>query len=515
MSDGRDSNGYDETAPAGEPTPREQSGPNETMEFAAQEWPLPQEAMGIEAKLTADGYDVIAELGRGGMGVVYKGEERDLKRTVAIKLLSPAIASNPVAAKRFRREAILAANLNHPSIVPVFHIDSADPPQYYTMEFVAGRNLKEVIEADGPMDPESVLFIAQAALGALQHAHQRNIVHRDIKPANIILDEENRRVRVTDFGIAQDVTGTLAEVTMTGENTSVGTPAFMSPEQNNGEGLDARSDIFSLGATLYYALTAQQPFRAKNRQQLAAAFLSQVPANPRTVNRASPEWLDGVVLKMLSPHVEQRYQSCQAVLADLPSGAVARAPRRRRSWGKLVGSLVIVLIFALAVAGAFFGSRLGKKADDSSDEPTPGLVSSDPTPSSDNGESVTEDPTPDGPDTPAGPDEVVETDVAVEADVPVGPDEAIETDVAVVTDTPVGPDEASTDPVGPVADADITPTVDSGDPADRDRVISSWTEATAARSDQPTDTPVTVAPGTNEAIRRMWTQAIAEHLAGR
>jgi hypothetical protein len=211
------------------------------------------------------------------------------------------------------------------------------------------------------MPPGPVVFLARQSLEALEHAHQRNIVHRDIKPANIMLDEKNNRVRVTDFGIAQDVSGTLAEVTGTGENTSAGTPAFMSPEQNTGDGLDARSDIFSLGATLYYALTAQLPFRATNRQQLAMAFFSQLPATPGMVNRESPDWLDRVVLKMLSPRLEMRYQTCQEALADLNAGPAAaanpaamfRAPRR---WVKPV--VIAGVLLVLAAAGAMFGPML-------------------------------------------------------------------------------------------------------------------------------------------------------------
>ena len=442
MSDGRDNSGFDETlasgppgdggsAPNGDAVPETQAagpglpaqpgGYDETVEMEHKAPPLPPTPAEIEAKLSADGYEIIEELGRGGMGVVYKAEEKSLKRIVAIKLLSPAIATNPAASKRFRREAILAANLNHPSIVPVFNIDSADPPQYYTMEFVEGRSVKDAIDEEGPMPPGPVVFIARQALEALQHAHQRNIVHRDIKPANIMLDEKNNRVRVTDFGIAQDVSGTLAEVTVTGENTSVGTPAFMSPEQNSGVGLDARSDIFSLGATLYYSLTAQLPFQASNRQQLAMAFFSQLPATPGMVNRESPEWLDRVVLKMLSPRLEHRYQTCQEALADLNSGpAAAAAPvrfHRQRRWGK--PAVRVAMLIALAAAGVMFGPKLWQILMDlresGSPPDTPAVVDAGPT----------RTPAPDAPsDTPptdAPPETPVADDPPTPDDPPVAP----------------------------------------------------------------------------------------------
>ena len=290
--------------------------------------PPPEPPADIEGAFEAEGFEIIEEVGRGGMGVVYKALEKSLRREVALKVLSPSIADNPSSAARFRREAILAANLHHANIVPVFLIDSAEPPRYYTMEFVQGRSLKARVDEDGFLSAGQVGRIAYQALAALGHAHERNIVHRDVKPANIMLEDRTERVRITDFGIAQDITGTLAEVTRTQDTSSIGTPAYMSPEQNLGESMDARSDLFSLGATLYYALTGQLPFRARNRQQLAVAFHQQPVTPPSDVNPDVQEWLDRIVLKMLAIRPEDRYESCQAALRELGSyagGAAARS----------------------------------------------------------------------------------------------------------------------------------------------------------------------------------------------
>jgi len=193
-----------------------------------------------------DDYEILEEVGRGGMGVVYKAHEHSLNRIVALKTLSPSILHSASAGKRFRREAVLAANLSHPHIAQVFNLDKRPQPRYFTMEFIQGRSLADKVKSSGYLRPAEAIRIALQVCDALACAHRRNILHRDIKPGNILLENHLERVKVTDFGIAQDVSGLLAEVTQT-RGVTAGTLGFMSPEQNLGEPLDVCTDIYSLG----------------------------------------------------------------------------------------------------------------------------------------------------------------------------------------------------------------------------------------------------------------------------
>lgn len=302
--------------------PREEKAPDEYQPFS------PGDHL--------DDFDILEEVGRGGMGIVYKAYERSLKRVVALKILHPTISCNPSLAKRFRREAVLAANLSHPSIVPVFHIDQEDEPRYFTMEFVQGSGLDNKIKQEGFLGSAEATRIVLQACEALHYAHEHGVIHRDIKPSNILLQNHLERVRITDFGIAQDVTGRLAEVTTT-EGMTPGTPAFMSPEQNLGEVLDRRTDIYSLGMTFYYMLTGQPAYRARNRAELAVAVQRQSPSPPSILNPDVPKVIDQIALKMIAVDRQTRYQDCSAVAADLHSvlrsqGELAIAARKGRGF---------------------------------------------------------------------------------------------------------------------------------------------------------------------------------------
>jgi hypothetical protein len=307
-----------------------------------------------------EGFDILEEVGRGGMGMVYRAYERRLRRVVALKVLDPAIAENASAAKRFRREAVLAANLNHPNIVPVFQVEPSATPRYFTMEFVEGRSVKQKVQREGHLAPDEAARIALQAAEALQYAHEHHILHRDVKPSNLLLQNHVERVRVTDFGIAQDVTGALAEVTQT-ESTSPGTPAFMSPEQNLGEPLDARTDVFSLGMTLYYMLTGRVAYAARNRQELAVAFRDRPAAPPSRSNGAVPPQLDAVVLRMIAVDPGRRYATAGEAARALRGylDAAAASPRgqrgqptapalRRRARRRLLAAAAVLAAAALA-----------------------------------------------------------------------------------------------------------------------------------------------------------------------
>ena len=348
---------------------------SEGREQAEADGPPPEaEAPALAPGTVLDDFEILEEVGRGGMGVVYKALERSLRRVVALKVLSPQISGNASLAKRFRREAVLAANLTHPNIVPVYTVDKADPARYFTMEFVQGRSLRDKVRSEGFLHPSQAVRIALQACDAIEYAHQHNILHRDIKPANILLQNHTERVRITDFGIAQDVTGRLAEKTETSGPTA-GTPAFMSPEQNLGRALDRRTDVFSLGMTLYYMLTGQVAYEAKNRAELALAFRNQAAAPPSHLNPEVPPDLDRVVMKMIAVEPASRYASCQAAADGLRAletrlrgaedaqparGHVAatadvRVGRARRRWGRWFAAVAVVVCAVALVAAVWWG----------------------------------------------------------------------------------------------------------------------------------------------------------------
>ena len=287
----------------------------------------PDETPGLTAGQVIDGFEILEEIGRGGMGVVYRAYEKRLRRVLALKVLYPSVAEDSMAAKRFRQEAVVAANLSHPNIVPVFHIDQREPPRYFTMEFVEGVSIDEKVAKEGALPPAEAARIALQAADALDCAHRHQIIHRDIKPGNILLQDGLERVRITDFGIAQN-TGSGSEEPDRAE-VPPGTLAFMSPEQCLGETVDARSDIFSLGLTLYYMLTGRVAYQAGNRKELAVAFREQAVPPPDRISPEVDEALDAIVMKMTVVDAGQRYQSARAVAEALETYLEDRARIRK------------------------------------------------------------------------------------------------------------------------------------------------------------------------------------------
>src|SRR5579862_1407521 len=202
-------------------------------------------------------YDIDKELGRGGMAVVYKGVEKALMRTVAIKVVPPDSANVGQAAERFRREARLAASLDHPNIIPVYRVGQAGPLHYMAMKFVEGRAVDSIIDSQGALPLNVAIAILRYSAAGLAFAHEKKIVHRDIKGANILVDKDGR-VMVSDFGIAR----ALEEVSLTASGMVIGTPYYMSPEQCGGLKVSPQSDQYSLGVMGFQMLTGEVPFNA-------------------------------------------------------------------------------------------------------------------------------------------------------------------------------------------------------------------------------------------------------------
>lgn len=304
-------------------------------------------------------FAILREIGRGGMCVVYEARDTQLDRRVAIKALRPSLSQNVSVARRFFRESVLVGNLSHPNIVPIFcqgHAESGTP--YFAMEYVEGQSIADFVESHGPLEPDRAIELACQACGALDYAHRREIIHRDITPRNILLAEDDGRARLVDFGVAQDGSGRWMQTTAHGG--PVGTVGFMSPEQNLGAELDARTDVFSLGLVLYFMLTGRLAWAAENRAQLALAYQMQTPAPPSRVNPALPGWLDDLVLDMLQVDRERRPGDCRQVLQRLRAGRdeqipVARPHRpagtvrhRPRPWRRaaIVGLACMLLLLA-------------------------------------------------------------------------------------------------------------------------------------------------------------------------
>src|SRR5437667_165399 len=250
-------------------------------------------------------YVLERRLGRGGSGVVFLARELRLDRPVAIKLLPPPQAVDPIARRRFIGEARTAAHLSPPTIVPIFSVDECADVVFFAMAYVEGQTLGQRIREHGPLSAEEVARLLREVARALAHAHERGVVHRDVKPDNILLDAATGRALVSDFGIARVGGGTGS----TGPWEVVGTADYMSPEQAGGSGVDARSDIYSLGVVGYYALSGRLPFEAPDCYAMLARHITE-PAPPlASVAPGVPRRLAQVIDRCLSKEPAARFSS--------------------------------------------------------------------------------------------------------------------------------------------------------------------------------------------------------------
>lgn len=261
-------------------------------------------------------YEVLSELGQGAMGVVYKARDPLIDRVVAIKTINLGLAMDEKEEYegRFYQEAKAAGRLNHPNIVTIYDVGKSGDVAYIAMEFLEGRELRDIMNERGVLPVEQVLDVtAQVALG-LQYAHEHGIVHRDVKPSNIMLVRDGH-AKITDFGIARMASSAVR--TQTG--MVLGSPKYMSPEQVMGKEIDQRSDIFSLGVMLYEMLTGHAPFDGENVNAIMYQTLNVIPAPPNSVNPAVPEMVNFIVAKALAKGLEDRYQNARDFASDLRS----------------------------------------------------------------------------------------------------------------------------------------------------------------------------------------------------
>jgi serine/threonine-protein kinase len=259
-------------------------------------------------------YELLEEIARGGMGVVYKARQVSLNRTVAVKMILSGQLAGPAEVQRFRHEAEAAANLQHPNIVAIHEVGEHDGQRYFSMDYIEGKELAGLVR-EGPLPAKRAAAYVKTIAEAIHYAHGKGVLHRDLKPSNILIDAGDQ-LRVTDFGLAKKQTDPSG-LTLSG--AVIGTPAYMSPEQAAGKSKDVgpSSDVYSLGAILYCLLTARPPFVGEAMHDTLVQVLEAEPIPPRLLNRSVPRDLEAICLKCLEKSPTRRYPTAQALADEL------------------------------------------------------------------------------------------------------------------------------------------------------------------------------------------------------
>ncbi len=302
--------------------------------------------------------EILEVIGHGGMGVVLKGYQAELKRLVAVKVLAPQLAVSAAARKRFAREAQATAAILHPNVMPILTVHSSGKLPYIVMPYVACESLQQRIDRTGPLELVDILRIGMQTANGLAAAHAQGLVHRDVKPANILLELSVEKVMLTDFGLARAIDD--ASITRTG--VIAGTPLYMSPEQARGEAIDARSDLFSLGSVLYTLATGRAPFRAESTYGILRRLTDEAPRPVREITPQLPAWFAMIVHKLLAKQPSERFGSAsevaqllegclahvqQPTMVELPEACRVAVPRRLRM---AISSLLVIAVVGLIIA---------------------------------------------------------------------------------------------------------------------------------------------------------------------
>jgi tetratricopeptide (TPR) repeat protein/predicted Ser/Thr protein kinase len=310
-----------------------------------------QEALEIGTVLT-NRYAILRRIGEGGMGAVYQARDLELNRVVALKVIRPSLAKNPEILSRFKQELILARQITHRNVIRIYDLSESDGLRFITMDFIDGRDLKNVLRTEGKFEPRQAAEIIEQVCRGLEAAHSESVIHRDLKPQNIMMDRSGKII-VMDFGIARST----APGGMTHTGVLVGTPEYMSPEQAKGEKLDARSDLFSVGIIFYELLTGDIPYKADT--SMASLYKRTREKVPPPIELAPkiPKALNAIVMRCLEIDKDKRYASATEILADLELWLGPRAGTRmlvdkKRPWAASAGWAAAATIVVLA-SGAF------------------------------------------------------------------------------------------------------------------------------------------------------------------
>jgi WD40 repeat protein/tRNA A-37 threonylcarbamoyl transferase component Bud32 len=319
-------------------------------------------------------YELLEEIARGGMGVVYKARQMRLNRIVAVKMILEGALADDKAVRRFYTEAEAAANLQHPNIVAIHQVGEHEGQHYFSMDYVEGRSLTDVIGGK-PLPPEQAAHYLMTVAKAIHYAHSRGILHRDLKPSNVLIDADGQP-HITDFGLAKQV-GSESSLTMTG--IPMGSPSYMPPEQARGQfdRVDVRSDVYSLGAILYELLTGRAPFLAATAIETMRQVENEEPIPPRRLNQSLPVDLETICLKCLEKAMQKRYASAHELAADLrrflshepimaravgPWEKTAKWARRRPAVAALIGVSILAAL-GFTIAGVWYNAQLRTERD--------------------------------------------------------------------------------------------------------------------------------------------------------
>src|SRR6516225_378243 len=276
--------------------------------------PLPTPAEDSWAGKSLGRYRILRRLGKGGMGVVYEAEDQVVPRAVALKLIAERVAGAPGILKRFLREARAASKLHHPNLVEILDVAQNDGTHFLVMELIRGGSALGVLESEGRFPWQRASGIIADVCRGLSAAHRAGFIHRDIKPGNILLADDGR-AKLADFGLVKD--SNISSGSLTGSGDLIGTPHYMSPEQCKAEGLDIRSDVYSLGATYFALLTGRPPYEEENPLQVMFAHCARPIPDPRDLKPDIPETCVRVVQRALAKQRSQRYTTAAEMLADL------------------------------------------------------------------------------------------------------------------------------------------------------------------------------------------------------
>jgi formylglycine-generating enzyme required for sulfatase activity/serine/threonine protein kinase len=309
-------------------------------------------------------YEVLQVLGKGGFGIVFRAFDDVLQRVVALKVLAPVIAATSPARKRFLREARSSAQVRHENVVHVYEVQE-QPLPYLVMEFIPGESLQQRLDRTGPLEAPEIVRLGRQIAEGLAAAHATGLIHRDIKPGNVLLEGEQQRVKITDFGLAR----AADDASLSQSGVLAGTPMFMAPEQAKGDSLDHRADLFSLGSVLYVMASGRPPFRAATTYAVLKRVVEDDPRPIRELIPEMPQWLCDIIAKLQAKNPEDRFQSAREVadvLADCEAQLKANArltnfsripscrtvSGRSSRWKWIAAAALVIPVLGLAMSGA-------------------------------------------------------------------------------------------------------------------------------------------------------------------